>query len=415
LNGLWRHSGFLLLWFGQTVSLFGSQITLLALPLAAALSLQATPAQMGILGASGNLPVILIALLAGVVVDRRRRRPILIATNIGRALCLSLIPLAALLGLLQIELLYAIAFIAGALGVLFDVAYVAYLPALVPVQDLVEGNSKLQVSQAAAQAAGPGLASMLVQVIGAPLAIAADALSFVIAAMTLMLIPAHEASPAIRQGVRSIVQDLIAGLKTVRAVPVLWNLLVWGALYNVCSVVIDTVFVFYVTRQLNITVEVLGVILALAGMGGIAGAALGKRISDRTGAGRAIIASACIVCVSRLLPPLASGADAGSVALLILAGALGRFAIAVLSINLMSIQQAVSPQAMLGRISGVTHVVIAGLLPLSALLGGGLGERIGVRATLLVGGLGAMFSLLLFWRSPLLALSTLPVESTQAR
>ena len=405
LGGLWQHSNFLKLWLGQTVSLFGSQITLLALPLAAVLSLQATPFQMGILGAAGTLPVLAIGLLAGVLADRIRRRPILIATNLGRALCLALIPFFAAFGLLAIEQLYIIAFVAGALGVLFDVAYVAYLPELVSPAELVDGNSKLQVSQSAAQAAGPGLAGALVQAVGAPLAILGDALSFVFAALTLLFIAGDKPLYIPRQPGQTFWRELAEGLRTVRTDSILWSLLVWGAVFNVCSVIIDTVFVYYVTRELNVTADVLGFVLMVAGVGGVAGAVLGNRVTAHLGLGRATIASALVVSASRLLIPLVTDSSTTSIALLIVAGAMGRFAIAILSINLVTIQQAVSPQAMLGRVTSVTRVVITGLLPLSALLGGGLGERIGVRATILVGALGAVLSLLLFWRTPVLNLS----------
>src|SRR3954452_2800113 len=171
---------FLKLWTSETVSQFGSQITLLALPLTAVVLLNASAFEMGLLRAAASAPFLLIGLLAGVWVDRHRRRPILLATNLGRALLLALIPLAALIGVVRIDLLYLVAFAAGTLTVFFDVAYVSFLPVLAHREHLVEGNSKLEMSRSFAQIAGPGAAGGLVQVIGAPFAIAVDAVSYVI-------------------------------------------------------------------------------------------------------------------------------------------------------------------------------------------------------------------------------------------
>src|SRR5437763_14810396 len=178
LTGLWNNSDFVKLWLGQTVSQFGSGITGIALPLTAVLVLAATPAQMGILGALDGIAVLVIGLLAGIWVDRVRRRPLLIATDLGRAFILSTIPLAALLGVLRIGQLYVVAALAGMLTVLFNVANPAFLPSLIPQESLVEGDSKLGMSDSLAEIGGPAVAGPLVQLISAPFAILFDALSF---------------------------------------------------------------------------------------------------------------------------------------------------------------------------------------------------------------------------------------------
>ncbi len=182
LTGLWLDDDFRKLWLGQTISLFGSAVTSLALPLTAALNLQATPSQMGFLRAAQFAPFLLIGLLAGVWVDRLPRRPILIGANLGSALLLGLIPITSVLGQLHMEYLYGVAFSVGSLNVFFNTAYFAFLPTLVQRQQLVFGNSKLQVSASAAQIVGPGLAGALVQWFTAPLAIVLDALSFLLSA-----------------------------------------------------------------------------------------------------------------------------------------------------------------------------------------------------------------------------------------
>src|SRR5262249_50974574 len=189
-GGLWRHPGFLKLWTAQTVSVFGSQVTALALPLTAALVLNATPAQMGALNAIEFAPFLLVGLFAGVWVDRLPRRPILIAGDLGRALLLGTIPLAYAFDALRIEQLYVVGFGAGLLTVFFDVAYQSFLPSLVERSQLVEGNSKLEVTRSLAQVGGPGLAGGLVQLLNGPAAIVLDALSFLFSALFIGLIRA---------------------------------------------------------------------------------------------------------------------------------------------------------------------------------------------------------------------------------
>ncbi len=201
LTGLWRHPDFLKLWAGDTISLFGLHATVLALPLTA-VALGATAFQMGLLAAAQTAPALLLGLFAGVWVDRLRRRPILIAANLARAALLGSIPLAALLGVLHLAQLYAVAFLAGVGAIFFVVAYQAYLPAIVPREHLVDGNSKLRMSEATAQIAGPSIGGALVQLLSAPLALAAGAFASLGSAITLALIRAPEPAPARRAGGR---------------------------------------------------------------------------------------------------------------------------------------------------------------------------------------------------------------------
>ncbi|MGH2485484.1 MAG: MFS transporter, partial [Ktedonobacterales bacterium] len=177
---LWRHRLFLRLWTGQTISLVGSQVTLLALPLTAVLTLRASAFQMGVLRALQYAPALLIGLFAGVYIDRLRRRPILMGADVGRALLLGSIPLVAALGALTMGYLEAIAFLVGSLSVIFEAAYLAFLPALVGRAQLVDANGKLEASQSVSRIVGPGFAGLLIQLLTAPIAIIADAASFVV-------------------------------------------------------------------------------------------------------------------------------------------------------------------------------------------------------------------------------------------
>src|SRR6266540_416816 len=190
LGSLRRHRDFLLFWSGETVSLFGSQVTLLALPLTAILVLRATPFELGVLNAVGFAPYLLATLPAGAWVDRRPKRPILLASNIGRALVVGLVPLVGLLGWLRMEILLAVAFAHGLLSVTFDVAWLSFVPSLVGREHVVAANSRLQASAAAAQIGGPGLGGALIQLLAAPMALIVDALSFLCSAVTLALIRA---------------------------------------------------------------------------------------------------------------------------------------------------------------------------------------------------------------------------------
>jgi len=210
---LWRQLDFMKLWFGETISILGTQVTLLALPIVAATTLEATPIQMGTLGTTQYIPWLLVGLFAGVWADRLRRRPIMILADIVRAILLSLIPITALLGVLRMEYLYGIGFLVGVMNVFFDVSYISYLPTLIPKENLVEGNSKLQITASAAEIGGPGLAGVLIQWITAPLAIFVDAISFLISAVFLGWIKKQEPIPATTQTSGNVFLEIRDGLR----------------------------------------------------------------------------------------------------------------------------------------------------------------------------------------------------------
>jgi len=407
-RGLWRHPDFLKLWFGQTISIFGSQVTLLALPLAAAVTLDATAAEMGILAAAGSLPPLLFGLFAGVWVDRYRRRPILIATDLGRSVLLATIPLAAALDLLRIELLYVVAFTAGLLTLLFRVAYTSFLPSLISREDLVEGNSRLQVSQSAAQVAGPGIGGTLVQVLTAPIAILLDAVSFFISAVVLMLIRRQEPAPAPPEQPRSVRAEVGEGLRTVLHDPTLRSIGAWAGTFNLFGAVMGAVYILYLTRDLEIRASAVGLILAIGSMSGLISAMLARRVIDSLGVGRGMVGAALLASASQLLVPLAAGPAPVAVSILILAGLLFGIAAPILGINILTLQQAITPDRLLGRVNATMQVLIVGTLPLGALLGGTLGTLIGLRLTLLVGALGIFASVLWIWFSPLRTMQRTP-------
>ncbi len=414
-SSLWRHRDFMRLWASQTVSLFGSQVTNLALPLTAALTLKATPAQMGLLGAAGFAPFLLLGLFAGVWVDRRRRRPIMIAADVGRAAVLALIPVLALLHALRVEQVYAIAFVAGTLTLFFDVAYTSYLPSLVSRERLSEGNAKLEGSASAAGLAGPGLAGVLAQVFSPPLALIVDAVSFVFSAVFLRSIRVVEAPPApttredgvwrgIGQGLR-----LLLGNKLTRAT------VSAAATLVLCSSIGSSVFVLYLTRDLRLPPALVGLVYLAGGLGALPGAVVCGAVTRRIGVGPAIVVGACAESVFKLLILAASGPPLVALAVLMVAETLAGFAAIIWDINQLSLRQGLTPTRLLGRMNASFRFLVWGMIPLGALLGGFLGVQIGLRATLTVSILGGLLAPLWVLFSPVRSLRILPAPPDRTR
>src|SRR5262249_13220130 len=264
VGSLWHHPDFLRLWAGQSVSVLGDQVELLALPLTAVLNLHAAPAEMGLLGAVEYAPFLLIGLVAGVWIDRRRRRPVVLGADVGRLILIGSIPAVAIAGRLSMGYLYCVAFAAGTLKVLFDVAYQSYLPALVARDQLVEGNSKLEVSSSVAQIAGPGLAGVLVQILGAPVALAVDALSFAVSVVSLTLIHTPEPAPVKPDKQAGMGRELREGMATVIQSPLLRAIAGCTGTANLFSNVSMAIFILYASRELAIAPAGLGIILAAA-------------------------------------------------------------------------------------------------------------------------------------------------------
>jgi MFS family permease len=397
---LWRHADFLKLWAGQTISLFGSQITFLALPLTAILLLNATPAQMGILSAVRALPALLIGLFVGVWVDRRRRRSILIATDLARAVLLLVVPGFALAGILNIEVLYVVSFAAGALGLLFSVAYQSYLPTLIEREQLVEANSKLELSRSAAEIAGPGLAGALAQWLTAPVALFVDALSYLVSALSLSLIrtPEPELPP---QSNQSVWQEAREGIRGVVNDPSLRAIAGYSATLNLFNSLLETGWILYLTQNLQIEPGLLGVIFTAGGVGFLGGAAAAARVIQRIGMGRAMIAGLLIATCSDLITPLARGTPL-TVALLLIVGQIGfGIGITTFGVSQVSLSQIITPNDQRGRVNAVMQVIGAGVTPIGALLGGVLGEAIGIRSTMLIAVAGEMCAVLWLLWSPL--------------
>ncbi len=407
-TGLWRHRQFMRFWTGETISFLGNEVTALALPLTAVLVLRATPLQMGLLVALRNLPQLLIGLMAGVWVDRMRRRPLLIFTDLSSGLLLLSIPAAALLGLLTMSQIYLVSFAVGIVGVVATVAYQSYLPSLVPREQLVEGNSKLTASESITGTIGPGVAGLLVQLVTAPVAIFVDALSFFISAIFLGSIGASEPAPMEKRQRRGIIKEIGEGLGLVLHNPLLRSLVQCGATHNFCSSMLVAVYVLYVLQELHIGPALLGVIFMLGGPGSLLGALVSARLVGRLGLGPVIIGAQVLTGVARLLIPAAVGPLPVMLLLLVLSDFLLGLARSIFNVNQLSLRQGITPDRLQGRVNATMRFLLWGITPLGALLGGLLGENIGLRPTLFIAASGVLLSSLWVLFSPLRLLTEQP-------
>jgi len=254
------------LWAAQSVSLIGSEVTLLAFPLAAALVLKATPVQMGLLAAASQAPFLLFSLPAGAWIDRTSRRPWLILSDLGRTLLLLSVPIAALMHMLSLIQLYVVAFLVGTLTVLFEVAHFAYVPALLSRRQLTDGNSKIQVSYSAATAAGPGLGGLLVQWLTAPFALLFDAVTFLVSAWLLWSIQQPERlPPQVRR--RGMLREIQGGLQALLGHQLLRPIIAASSLVNLMTGGIGAVYILYAARDLHLGAGTIGLIATAGGVG----------------------------------------------------------------------------------------------------------------------------------------------------
>jgi predicted MFS family arabinose efflux permease len=392
VGGLWRQPDFVKLWTGQTISELGSRITREGLPLAAVLILGATPSQMGLLAAVGSVAILLASLPAGVWVDRLRRKPVMIWADVGRAVLLLTIPVAALTGRLGIELLCAVIALTGVLTVLFDAAYEAYLPSLVARENLMEGNSKLAVSSSLAEVLGPGLAGFLIQALTVPIAILFDSLSFIASVVSLIFIRKIEPPPAEKHERQHILREINEGLRFVWHEPHLRALALVGATRSFFGSFIGVLYSLYAIRELGLSVAALGVTVSMGGVGSLIGAVYTERVVGRLGVGRTLIIMLVASGGLTFLIPLAGGPLLSTVGMLMLAQLVGDALQVIYMVTQVSVRQSLTPDRLLGRVSTSTQLLVMGVAPIGALAGGGLAEVIGARATLLAASAGIVLA-----------------------
>jgi MFS family permease len=399
-----RERDFRRFWVGETVSLFGDQITLIALPLTAVLALDASPAQMGYLTAAGIAPALVFSLHAGAWLDRRgHRRHAMIVTVLGRAVLIATIPVAYWLGVLGFVQLYVVAFLIGTLSTFFFIAYTTLFVSLVPRERYLEANSLLNGSRAFSFVGGPSVGGLLVQAFSAPGALAADAISFLVSAFTLRSIKPVEppTEPAERGHIR-------AGLRYLWHSPVIRASLLATATINFFNFVFWALFILYATNTLGVTPGALGLVLGAASIGGVIGSILTGRISRRLGVGPAFVLSCVLFPAPLVLVPLAHGPYWLVLAMLFTAEFLSGFGVMILDIVGGSIKTALIPDRLRARVAGSYMVVNYGVRPLGALVGGALGTWIGLRPTLWIASIAAIAGVLWLLPSPFMRMRELP-------
>jgi MFS family permease len=396
-------------WTGQTISLFGDQITELAVPLAGVLILHAGPAQMGYLTAANLAPYLLFSLHAGAWVDRRgRRRQMMIAADLGRALLLVSVPVAYLLDALTLGQLYVVAFLTGTLSMLFFVSQSALFVALIPREQYVAANSLIHGSRAFSFVAGPSAAGGLVQALTAPYTLVVDACSYLASAFFLRHIdPVEPPTSAGEEG------QVVAGARFIVRSPIVRAGLGATATINFFNFAFSALFILYATRYLHVRPGLLGVVLGAGAVGGLIGAAVTGRLGRRIGIGPAFLVGCVLFPVPIMLVPLAGGPHALVLVMLFLAEFGSGLGVVILDISGASIFAAVVPDRLRARVSGAYLLVNYGVRPLGALFGGVLGSAIGVRSTLWVATAGAVAGFLWLLPSPIPRLHELPAEPEQ--
>ena len=405
-------SGFRNLWLATSVSQVGTQVSELAIPFIAITMLRATPFEIGVLNAVQFLPILLLSLVVGVWVDRLRRRPVLIASDLARAAILFSIPAAGVLHLLSLPQLYLVAFLVGALTVLFDVAYQSYLPALVDEDHLITANSRLQVSEQGASVIGPALAGSLINWLTGPIAVAVDAVSYLASAGLLLRIRWPEPEPSKPEAATGIIREIGDGLAFVLREPMLRAIAMTAGLIQLFGRMVFAVLLLYLVRQVGLSAAAVGVIFSVGSVGFVVGALIAGRLGNLLGVGRTIVVAAALASLSPLLYAIGPRAYAGGFV------AVGFFlygvAAVVWTVNNLSLRQAITPTALLGRTNASMRLLGWGVIPIGSVLGGLLGGAIGLRQTIVLAALGSLVASLPVLLSPLPGLRQLPRPASVA-
>jgi MFS family permease len=394
---LLAHRDFRLLLAGQTTSQFGTQVSGVAVPLLAVLVLHASPFEVGLVSASSTLAFALIGLPAGAWLDRLRRRPVLVASDLVRAVLLASIPVAALLGALSIPQLVVVSLLAGAARVFFDVGYQSYVPTVIGRNRVLAGNSAMELLRASGQVAGPGVGGVLVSLIGAAAVLLVDAVTFVVSAGTLLAIRTREAAPEPAATRPRLLPQIRDGIAYVLRDPVLRALALCSALSNVAFAIASAVTIVFANRTLGLSAAAIGLLLAAGSVTVMVGAALTPRLAARFGSARIIWLSLAVTGPLNLLGVLAQ--PGWGVLLLLLGIAAGELGQIVYAITSVSLRQQVCPERLLSRVNATMQVAIMGLFPLGAIVGGVLGNLVGPRLTLLVSGVVVLLAPVLVWRA----------------
>jgi MFS family permease len=412
-RGLWRSRDFRKLWVSLTITSFGAQITNLALPLTAALLLNATPMQMGILVALETLPFALFSLHAGVLLDRVRKLPVIIVADVSRGLALLAIPITAWFGTLSMETLFAVGFLCGAQNVVGGAAYQVLLAQMAGRKRLVEANAKIALGETSAALVGPGLAGGLIHALTAPFAIALDAVSFFVSALMLRRIVARNdvPNPAAGAGVWSEIGE---GIKLVWENHTLWGLAWLAGMWQFLHHMQVAVLILFATRELGLSAGAIGVVYACGGLGCVLASASAQRLSTRFGVGPVIVHALILTSFGWQAFGLIGGPPWVATLALGAAMLVFDFGAVLWGINYLSLRQAITPDRLLGRMTATMRFFTVATAPLGSLVGGALATGIGLRGTLLtVGVLGLLLSAAAVVWSPVRRHRTLPAAAAE--
>ncbi len=379
---LFRQPAFRRLWAGQAVTQFGTQISILALPLTALTTLNASAFQVSAVQAVQVAPYLLIGLPAGAWVDRLPRKPVLITADVVRALVLLTVPLSHVLGVLTLTQLYAVGLTIGAATVFFDIAYQSYLPDILHADDLPEGNSKLELARSGALVGGHAAGGWLIGVLRGPIALCVDVFSFVFSAVMVWRIPGRSTAsvPRTPETRQLPCRDIVQGLRFVGRHRLLAPITITSGLTNLSYAMLSPLLVTYATRSLGFSPARIGLVMAMSSAGMVIGALAARRAAHRIGTGRAIVAGSLMCGTGPLLLPLA--AYTAPDALLVAGLSIQAMGVVILSVNQVTVRQAVTPRELMGRMNATVRFVSWGALPVGALLGGALAHLTGVQTAL---------------------------------
>ncbi|MFB5676051.1 MFS transporter [Paenibacillus terreus] len=392
--GLLKKPDFRNFWLGHTVSSFGVQITTVAIPLIAALTLEASSLEMGILSAVEFLPFLLISLFVGVWVDRKHKRPLMIIADIVRAVVLIGIPISIYFNILSMPILYVIAAVVGVNTVIFEIAHASYLPTVVKNEELVEGNSKLEFSSSSATVVGQSIGGALIQVLSAPLSILFNVGTYLLSALYLALIKKKEAPIEVpEEAEQNMWADIREGTTFVFHHNIIRPILIGTVIFNLFTYVIEPIFILYISRTLALDPIYIGLIFSMSGVGALLGAFIAGPMANKLGLGKTLVFSLFVAgFVSLIIPVATLMPTLPAVILIMVMYMIDAAMVIVYNINQRSLRQAVTPQNLQGRMNASIRMFGMGVVPIGAVLGGWLGGIIGTTPTLIVGAIGLMCS-----------------------
>jgi MFS family permease len=411
---LWRQRDFAKIWSAATVSAMGSQVTIIALPFLALTMLGASVFQVSLLAAVEMLPFLLFTLPAGAWLDRMRRRPILVASDIARAITLFSIPVAFVAGALTLWQLYVVAFVTGTLTAFFDIANQSYLPAILERDDLVDGNAHLQISYSVAQIGGPIVGGNIIALVAAPWAIAVDALSFLFSGALISAIRRGEEKPARRLDdlgrPASIRSEVAEGLRYVLGHKYLRPIAACTGISNLFGAALFSIFPVLIWHELQLPPAFFGSVMGAASVGFLVGAALAGRLPGSIGIGRTIVASTSLACPAYVLLTLTPG-DLNVAAVTLFVGwfVVGMCQV-IYNVAQISLRQAITPPEMQSRMNATMRFIVWGTIPIGSLLGGALATFVPLRGALMFAALASFIAVLPLLSSPLGSLRDIPAE-----